>query len=114
MAQLDVASVTMADAGMVITYEGMVGKHGLVHATHNRVASNDTETKGHFTGIVQSINDEGVTSGAITVGLWQRDGSQLRVYGFDDDDDDAARILWIGDVDLRKKSFAVKVWELDN
>ena len=112
MAQLDVASVTMADAGMVITYEGMMGKYGLVHATQNREASNDPETKGHFTGAVQSINDEGVTSRAITVGLWQRDGSQLRIYGFDDDD--AARILWIGDVNLRKKSFAVKVWELDN
>jgi len=69
MAQLDVASVTMADADMVITYEGMVGKYGLVHATHNLKASNDTETKGHFTGTVQSINDEGVTSRATTVGL---------------------------------------------
>lgn len=91
MAQLDVASVTMAEAGMVITDEGMVGKYSLVHATHNLVASNDTETKGHFTGTVQSINDEGVTSRATTVGLWQRDGSQLRVYGINDDD--AARIL---------------------
>lgn len=76
------------------------------------MASNNTETKGHFTGTVKSINDEGVTSRATTVGLWQRDGSQSRVYGFDDDG--AARILWIGDVDPRKKSFAVKIWELDD
>ncbi|MDB2432656.1 hypothetical protein N9W66_00800 [Luminiphilus sp.] len=34
-AQLVVSDISMTEDGMVITYEGNVGKYGLVHATHN-------------------------------------------------------------------------------
>ena len=30
-----------------------------------------------------------------------------------EDDDDLSRIMWVGDADLKTKTFSVKVWELD-
>ena len=109
--ELTVSTITMNDAGMVITYEGMAGKYGLVHATHNMVSTNDANAKGYFTGTVQAIDDTGALESSMTLGLWSRDGTQLKVYGFDDDS--PTRILHISTVDLRAKSFQAKVWELD-
>ena len=109
--ELTVSTITMNDAGMVITYEGMAGKYGLVHATHNMVSTNDANAKGYFTGTVQAIDDTGALESSMTLGLWSRDGTQLKVYGFDDDS--PTRILHISTVDLRAKTFQAKVWELD-
>ena len=109
--ELTVSTITMNDAGMVITYEGMTGKYGLVYATHNMVSTNDANAKGYFTGTVQAIDDTGALESSMTLGLWSRDGTQLKVYGFDDDS--PTRILHISTVDLRAKSFQAKVWELD-
>jgi len=109
--ELTVSTITMNDSGMVITYEGMAGKYGLVHATHNMVSTNDANAKGYFTGTVQAIDDTGALESSMTLGLWSRDGTQLKVYGFDDDS--PTRILHISTVDLRAKSFQAKVWELD-
>ena len=109
--ELTVSTITMNDAGMVITYEGMAGKYGLVHATHNMVSTNDVNAKGYFTGTVQAIDDTGALESSMTLGLWSRDGTQLKVYGFDDDS--PTRILHISTVDLRAKTFQAKVWELD-
>ncbi len=108
--ELTVSQVSMGEAGMVITYEGVAGKYGLVHATHNMVATNKENTKGYFTGTVQAINDEGDLEKSATLGLWSRTGTTLKVYGFDDDD--ASRILHISNVDLVTKSFQARVWEL--
>ena len=109
--ELTVSTITMNDAGMVITYEGMAGKYGLVHATHNMVSTNDANSKGCFTGTVQGIDDTGALQKSMTLGLWSRNGTELKVYGFDDDS--PTRILHISTVDLRAKSFQAKVWELD-
>jgi hypothetical protein len=109
--ELTVSTITMNDSGMVITYEGMAGKYGLVHATHNMVSTNDANAKGYFTGTVQAIDDTGALESSMTLGLWSRDGTQLKVYGFDDDS--PTRILHISTVDLRAKTFQAKVWELD-
>ena len=109
--ELTVSTITMNDSGMVITYEGMAGKYGLVHATHNMVSTNDANAKGYFTGTVQAIDDTGALESSMTLGLWSRDGTQLKVYGFDDDS--PTRILHISTVDLRAKTFRAKVWELD-
>jgi hypothetical protein len=109
--ELTVSTITMNDAGMVITYEGMAGKYGLVHATHNMVSTSDANAKGYFTGTVQAIDDTGALESSMTLGLWSRDGTQLKVYGFDDDS--PTRILHISTVDLRAKTFQAKVWELD-
>ena len=109
--ELTVSTITMNDSGMVITYEGMAGKYGLVHATHNMVSTNDANAKGYFTGTVQAIDDTDALESSMTLGLWSRDGTQLKVYGFDDDS--PTRILHISTVDLRAKTFQAKVWELD-
>ena len=109
--ELTVSTITMNDSGMVITYEGMAGKYGLVHATHNMVSTNDANAKGYFTGTVQAIDDTGALESSMTLGLWSRDGTQLKVYGFDDDS--PTRILHISTVDRRAKTFQAKVWELD-
>jgi hypothetical protein len=109
--ELTVSTITMNDSGMVITYEGMAGKYGLVHATHNMVSTNDAKAKGYFTGTVQAIDGTGALESSMTLGLWSRDGTQLKVYGFDDDS--PTRILHISTVDLRAKTFQAKVWELD-
>ena len=109
--ELTVSTITMNDSGMVITYEGMAGKYGLVHATHNMVSTNDANAKGYFTGTVQAIDDTGALESSMTLGLWSRDGTQLKVYGFDDDS--PTRILHISTVDLRAKTCQAKVWELD-
>ena len=109
--ELRVSSLTMNDSGMVITYEGIAGKYGLVHATHNLVATNDAGTKGYFTGTVQAIDDQGGLDKSMTLGLWSRDGTNLKVYGFDDDS--PTRILHISEVDMKDKKFKAKVWELD-
>ena len=109
--QLNISSITMSATGMVITYEGSSGTYGLIHATHNMTATKDDNTKGYFTGTVQAIRDNGTMEQVTTVGLWKRQGRQLRVYGFDDDD--AARILHISDVNMQTKKFEAKVWELD-
>ena len=109
--ELTVSTITMNDSGMVITYEGMAGKYGLVHATHNMVSTNDANAKGYFTGTVQAIDDTGALESSMTLGLWSRDGTQLKVYGFDDDS--PTRILHISTVDLRANTFQAKVWELD-
>ena len=109
--ELAISDVSMTAEGMVITYEGTAGKYGLVHATHNMVATNDENTKGYFTGTVQAINDKGVLEKSATLGLWSRDGTNLKVYGFDDDN--SSRILHISTVDLRTKTFQASVWELD-
>ena len=109
--ELTVSTITMNDSGMVITYEGMAGKYGLVHATHNMVSTNDANAKGYFTGTVQAIDNTGALESSMTLGLWSRDGTQLKVYGFDDDS--PTRILHISTVDLRAKTFQAKVWELD-
>ncbi|MDG0991113.1 MAG: hypothetical protein P8Q31_05735 [Luminiphilus sp.] len=109
--ELAISDVSMTAEGMVITYEGTAGKYGLVHATHNMVATNDENTKGYFTGTVQAINDKGVLEKSATLGLWSRDGTNLKVYGFDDDN--SSRILHISTVDLRTKTFQARVWELD-
>ena len=109
--ELTVSTITMNDAGMVITYEGMAGKYGLVHATHNMVSTNDANAKGYFTGTVQAIDDTGALESSMPLGLWSRDGTQLKVYGYDDDS--PTRILHISTVDLRAKTFQAKVWELD-
>ena len=87
------------------------GKYGLVDASHQYTPTNAEETKGHFTGSVQAINDDGAVDRAFTAGLYSRDGVKVRLYGFDDDA--AARIMWVGDADLREKVLNVKVWELD-
>jgi len=108
---LNVASITMNDNGMSITYEGIAGKYGMVHATHNMVATNAAHTKGYFTGTVQAIDDAGHLEQSMTLGLWSRSGTSLKVYGFDDDD--LARILHISTVDLGTKVFNAEVWELD-
>jgi len=108
---LNVASITMNDDGMSITYEGIAGKYGLVHTTHNMVSTNAAHTKGYFTGTVQAIDDSGHLEQAMTLGLWSRSGTSLKVYGFDDDD--SARILHISTVNLATKVFNAKVWELD-
>lgn len=108
---LNIASITMNDDGMTITYEGIAGKYGLVHATHNMVGTNAALTKGYFTGTVQAIDDAGRMEQSKTLGLWSRSGTTLKVYGFDDDD--PARILHISDVDLTTKTFSAKVWELN-
>jgi len=71
------------------------------------IASNETERQGRFTGSVRAINDDGDIDPSATVGLWRREGSNLRVYGFDHYD--LARIMGSGDVDLRKKTLTVKV-----
>ena len=109
--ELAVSDISMTADGMVITYEGTAGKYGLVHATHNMVATNDENTKGYFTGTVQAINDAGALEKSATLGLWSRDGTNLKVYGFDDDN--SSRILHISTVDLRTKSFRARVWELN-
>ena len=109
--ELAISDVSMTAEGMVITYEGTAGKYGLVHATHNMVATNDENTKGYFTGTVQAINDKGVLEKSATLGLWSRDGTNLKVYGFDGDN--SSRILHISTVDLRTKTFQARVWELD-
>jgi len=109
--ELTISDISMSEAGMIITYEGIAGKYGLVHATHNMVATNDDDTKGYFTGTVQAINDEGVLEKSATLGLWSRSGTKLKVYGFDDDN--ASRILHISTVDLQEKSFQARVWELE-
>jgi hypothetical protein len=109
--ELTISDISMTEDGMVITYEGDAGKYGLVHATHNMVATNDANTKGYFTGTVQAINDAGRLEKSATVGLWSRDGTKLKVYGFDDDNDN--RILHIASVDLKAKSNQVRVWELE-
>ena len=109
--ELAISDVSMTAEGMVITYEGTAGKYGLVHATHNMVATNDENTKGYFTGTVQAINDKGVLEKSATLGLWSRDGTNLKVYGFDDDN--SSRILHISTVDLRTKTFQARVWDLD-
>ena len=109
--ELSVSSLTMNDSGMVITYEGIAGKYGLVHATHNLVATNDANTKGYFTGTVQAIDDEGGLEKSMTLGLWSRNGTSLKVYGFDDDS--PTRILHISEVDMKDKKFKAKVWELE-
>jgi hypothetical protein len=109
--ELRVSSLTMNDSGMVITYEGIAGKYGLVHATHNLVATNEASTKGYFTGTVQAIDDQGGLGKSMTLGLWSRDGTNLKVYGFDDDS--PTRILHISEVDMKDKIFKAKVWELD-
>ena len=49
----------MNNSGMAATYEGNVGKYGMVIASHKYLPSNDAETKGSFTGSVQAINDAG-------------------------------------------------------
>jgi len=108
--ELAISDISMTPDGMVITYEGIAGKYGLVHATHNMVATNDEDTKGYFTGTVQAINDTGALEKSDTLGLWSREGTTLKVYGFDDDN--SARILHISTVDLRAKSFQARVWEL--
>ena len=108
--ELAISDISMTPDGMVITYEGIAGKYGLVHATHNMVATNDGDTKGYFTGTVQAINDTGALEKSDTLGLWSREGTTLKVYGFDDDN--SARILHISTVDLRAKSFQARVWEL--
>ena len=109
--ELEISDVSMTSDGMVITYEGVAGKYGLVHATHNMVATNYENTKGYFTGTVQAINDTGALEKSETLGLWSRDGTNLKVYGFDDDN--SSRILHISTVDLRAKSFKARVWELE-
>ncbi len=109
--ELAISDVSMTADGMVITYEGTAGKYGLVHATHNMVATNDENTKGYFTGTVQAINDTGILEKSATVGLWSRDGTNLKVYGFDDDN--SSRILHISTVDLKTKAFQARVWELE-
>lgn len=109
--ELEISDVSMTSDGMVITYEGVAGKYGLVHATHNMIATNDENTKGYFTGTVQAINDTGALEKSETLGLWSRDGTNLKVYGFDDDN--SSRILHISTVDLRAKSFKARVWELE-
>ena len=109
--ELAVSDISMTADGMVITYEGMAGKYGLVHATHNMVSTNDANSKGYFTGTVQAIDDTGALQKSMTLGLWSRNGTELKVYGFDDDS--PTRILHISTVDLRAKSFQAKVWELD-
>lgn len=110
--ELNVGTITSSESGLVITYEGVAGKYGLVFATHNLTASDSQETKGHFSGFVQAIDDGGVVDRSATSGLWKRSGTQLRVYGMDDDD--VARILWVGDVDLKAKTFRGAVWEMDS
>jgi len=65
----------------------------------------------HFTGTVQAIDDAGHLEQSMTLGLWSRSGTSLKVYGFDDDD--LARILHISTVDLGTKVFNAEVWELD-
>ncbi len=109
--ELAISDVSMTADGMVITYEGTAGKYGLVHATHNMVATNDENTKGYFTGTVQAINDTGILEKSATLGLWSRDGTNLKVYGFDDDN--SSRILHISTVDLKTKAFQARVWELE-
>ena len=58
-----------------------------------------------------AINDAGALEKSATLGLWSRDGTNLKVYGFDDDN--SSRILHISTVDLRAKSFRARVWELN-
>ena len=48
--ELSISDISMSERGMVITYEGLAGKHGLVHATHNMASTNDTNSKGALTG----------------------------------------------------------------
>jgi hypothetical protein len=110
-AELKISSVTMNNSGMAATYEGNVGKYGMVIASHNYLPSNDTETKGSFTGSVQAINDAGNVDRSATAGIWSRTGTKMRIYGYDDDD--LSRIMWVGDADLKAKTLSVKVWELD-
>ena len=109
--ELSISDISMSERGMVITYEGMAGKYSPVHATHNMVSTNDANSKGYFTGTVQAIDDTGALQKSMTLGLWSRNGTKLKVYGFDDDS--PTRILHISTVDLRAKSFQAKVWELD-
>ncbi len=109
--ELAISDVSMTADGMVITYEGTAGKYGLVHATQNMVATNDENNKGYFTGTVQAINDTGILEKSATLGLWSRDGTNLKVYGFDDDN--SSRILHISTVDLKTKAFQARVWELE-
>ncbi len=110
-AELVVSDISMTEDGMVITYEGNVGKYGLVHTTHNMVSTNETSTRGYFTGTVQAINPSGDLEKSATMGLWSRDGTTLNVYGFDDAD--SSRILHIAEVDLMDKVNQVRVWELE-
>ena len=92
-AQLVVSDISMTEDGMVITYEGNVGKYGLVHATHNMTSTNEESTKGYFTGTVQAINDAGELEKSATLGLWSRNGTMLKVYGFDDDNADRKSVV---------------------
>ena len=48
--ELSISDISMSERGMVITYEGLAGKYGLVHATHNMVSTNDANSKSYFTG----------------------------------------------------------------
>ena len=110
-ATLTITNITINDEGMEIAYSGEVGKYGLVDASHQYSPSNSEESQGHFTGTVQAIDDEGKVDRAFTAGLYSRDGVKVRLYGFDDDT--TARIMWVGDADLRERVLEVKVWELD-
>ena len=110
-ATLTISSFTVKDEGMAITYSGEVGKYGLVDASHRYTPSNVEQTEGHLTGNVQAISDEGAVDRSFTVGLYSSDGVKVRRYGFDDDA--AARIMWVGDADLRENILKVKFWELN-
>jgi len=110
--ELKISTVTMNEQGMNVTYEGEAGKYGMVFASHTYVPSNLEETQGHFTGSVQAIDDQGNVDRSFTAGLWSRDGTTLRVYGYDDDN--LNRIMWVGEGNLKTKAFEAKVWELDS
>ena len=79
-AQLVVSDISMTEDGMVITYEGNVGKYGLVHATHNMTSTNEESTKGYFTGTVQAINDAGELEKSATLGLWSRKRTHVKSH----------------------------------
>lgn len=107
--ELVASDIAVNDSGMVITYEGNVGKYGLVHASHQYFPTNEAETKGYFMGTVQSIDETGIVQRDKTVGLWTRKGSILRIYGLDDGNE---VVFHISDIDLRTKKMTGKVMEI--
>lgn len=106
-----ISTITINDTGMVIPDQGMAGRYGLVYAARNVLSSHDANSKGSFTNLVQAIDDTGTLESSLTLGLWSRTGTRLKVYGVDHDL--PTRILPTSTVDLRAKSFQAKVWELD-
>ena len=111
VAELDVTSVVVGEAGSTICAEGSAGKYGQVYVTWELQSSGD-RTGGTYSGSARTFPDDNTMIAAVFRGIWRREGANVTIFSLDHADNGDQNFVQI-ELDVRAKKATATVYSLN-